>query len=570
MSMVKKILFVSESADVSASPLGGLIASLATIALDINDNSVSEFRNSYRAWSEHGKKFASKYGFGEEFRNVSKRVLRGDDLFGDDDDVIELGKMVARARKSIYEDTNISREMYKLLMALAKCLIKDDERAWQYVEKNISIVRDTRLTSVFLSDEDEPIEIDGLSASSASTQMRTLYKKITGSEPKYGFFINPGEAKAFREKNPEQWSEYARLSKVLTREVKRQVSRYTRNKQKHTVTVDEVSKFLDKQGLLHNMPRGFIGGLVDESMNFYTPAGKKLDKQPMGLVRMNPKYDPKTDDTYVMFSIVYGKNDKGGDAAAGRIRTEAMNTANKVKRHAAANDFMENEEKVRAKWLRDLKRPHTKEQIMAAMVELLYATSARIGGPGNETKGEPTYGLSTLRPSHVKIVGTKLRFEYVGKKLSDQSAIYSLATPAGKLIAPVIKKLLEDADEGEPVFQFRGRPIIRHAISKYLATLGTAIKPHGFRRVTGSRMTQEILAKHPFKAKLAKGKLTETEVNKWFRSEMLKVGAELNHRNGEKLTGMTAVKAYIDPKIIENFYKSLNIRVPAFVPVSKE
>ncbi len=566
---ISKLIMVSQSADISSSPVGAMVACLATVVLDINDNAVAEFRNNYRQWFEHAKPFASKYGFGPEFRSVSKRIIRGDDMFGDDDDVVDLGTTIKRNRKAIYEDTGISREMFKLLIMSARCLAKDDERAWQYLEKNISLIKNTRLTSVFLPDEDEPIEIDGLSASSASTQMRALYKKITGDAPKYGYFINPQDAKAYREKNPTQWEEYAKLSRVLTKEVKRQVFRYVRNKQQERVSVDEVSKYLDKQGLLHNLPRGFVGGMIGDDMSYYTAAGKKLDKAPIGLVRMNPKYDPAQDNTYVMFSVAYGKNEKGGDASAGRIRTESMNAANKIKRHAVAHDFLNNEDKIRAKWLRDLKRKGTKEQIMATMVELLWATSARIGGKGNKTAGETTYGLSTLRADHVKIKGTKLLFDYVGKKMASQAASYNIGTAEGKLVGEVMKKLLDDAAGDEMIFQFRGRPIIRHAISKYLTSLGTNMSAHSFRRVTGSRMALEILNSNPFKAKVQKGAIKETEVNRWFKAEMTKIGEALHHRNGEKVTGITAIKSYIDPSIIENFYASLGLRVPAFVPIAK-
>lgn len=566
---VNKIILVSESADASSSPDGAMAACLATLVLDINSNPVDEFRTSYRQWFDHAKSFANKFGFGPEFKSVSKRIMRGDDMFGDDDDVVELGKLIKRNRAAIYEDTSISREMFKLLICCARVLVKDDPKAWAYIEKNISLLRNTRLTSIFLPDQDEPVQIDGIEPSSASVQMRQVYKKLTGNDPKYGYFIAPQSIPKLREANPTLWEEYAKLSKVLNKETKRLVFRYVRNKQLERASVDEVSKFLDSQGLLHNLPRGFTGGQIDENMKFYTANGLQLDKAPVGLVRMNPKYDPAQDNTYVLYVVGYGKTDKGGDVGAGRIRTVTMNAANKVKRHRVVQDFIENEERIRGKWLRDLKRKGTKEQVMACMVELLWATSARIGGKGNKTDGETTYGLSTLTVGHVKIKGAKLLFDYVGKKKTPQPATYMLNTAEGKLVKDVIEKLLADKDDDELVFEFRGRPIIRHAISKYLKTLGTEMSAHSFRRATGTKMAMQILSKNPFQAKAKKGALKEAEVNKWFKNEMLKIGEALHHRNGEKVTGMTAVRSYIDPTVIENFYASLGMRVPSFVPIAK-
>lgn len=563
-----KIMMVSHSADLSGSPVGAMIACLSTIVLDINSNDISEFRNNYRQWSTTAKPFAKRFGFAREFEAVSKRLIRGDDLFGDDDDVVDLGKLVYKARASIYEDTSISRELYKLMMACARCIVKDNPSAWAYIEKNISLIKNTRMTSIFLSDEDEPVEIDGLQPTSASQQMRQVYQKLTGKQPKYGYFVSPTMIPQYRDKNPKLWEEYAALSKVLNKETKRLVFRYVRNKQKEMVPVDEVSKFLDKQGLLHNMPRGFTGGQIDENMKFYTAEGRRLDKAPQGLVKMNPKYDPAQDNTYVLYVVGYNKED-GSASGPGRVRTETMNASNKVKRHAAAQSFIESEERIRSKWLKDLKRKGTKEQVMAAMLELLHYTSARVGGAGNKTDGETTYGLTTLIVDHVKIKGNKLLFDYVGKKKTPQPAIYPLTGETGKLMGEIMTKLMNDKEGDELLFTFRGKPVIRHALNKYLKSLGTSMSAHGFRRVTGTKMAMEILNKNPFKNKAKKGEIKESDVNRWFKDEMLKVGTQLHHRNGEKVTGMTAVKSYIDPTVIENFYASLGLRVPSFVPLAK-
>jgi DNA topoisomerase IB len=564
--MYNKIMMVSESADLSSSPAGALIACLATITLDINSNSITEFRNSYRTWSDNARSFASRFGFSKELKAVSTRVIKGEDIYGDDEDVIALGKAIRAAKNEIYADTRISREVTKLIQAGARCLVRDDESAWNYLMKNISHIKETRLTSVFLTDDDEPIQIDGLGADTASQEMKRAYQALMGNAPKSGYFVSPIQIPELRQSKPKQFEEYSRLAKVLNRETKRLVYRIVRQSGKAMLPVDEVSKALDKAGIMHNMPRGFIGGQIDENMKFYTAEGRQLDKAPAGAVKMNPNYDPAQDNTYVLYVLGYG--DRVG---AARVRTTTMNTANKAKRHAAVSEFIENEDKVRAKWLKDLKRKGTKEQLMAMMVELLFVTSARIGGPGNKSSGEKTYGLTTLTKEHVGIKGQFLLFNYTGKKLASQAASYPLGSVEGKLIAEIMKKKLADLEPGELVFTFRGKPILRQAVSKYLKSLGTKMQPHSFRRSTGTKMALQILANSPFTNKGKNGEpIKESEVNRWFKKEMEKIGEALHHRNGEKVTGMTAVKSYIDPTVISNFYESLNLRVPNFVPKAKD
>lgn len=563
----------SLSADQSVTPAGAFAASLAVVVLDINDNDVKPFREQFKLWAGYAQPFATKIGVGPEFKALAKRVMKGDDLYGDDDDVVDFGKAVkgGEGRAALNGDTRTSREMVKLIVACARCLAKDDEKAWQYLERNVSILENPRLTSVFLSDDDSAVEIDGVGASEAAKKMRAVVQKLTGNAVKDGYFINPLKARDYAEKNPAAAEEYKKLKKILDAEVKRLVFRYVRNKAAQMVSIDEVSKFLEKQGVMHNLPRGFTGGQIDENGNFYTAEGKPLASKPMGQVRMNPKYDPAQDNTYVLYVMGYGKSEDGKELGPGRVRTTTMLQSNKERRHSQVADFIANEAKIRGKWLKDLDRRGTKEQVMAALVEMMWATSARIGGKGNQSAGEPTYGMTTLQVQHVRIKGQKILFDYTGKKNSPQPATYNLGTTEGRKVKAIVERLIEDAEPTDLLFTFRHREILRHAINKYLKSIGCPMSAHGFRRVKGTQVAMELLRKSPFTAKKAKGeKITEAAVNKWFKEEMKKVGEVLHHRNGENVTGMTAVKSYISPSVVENFYEDLGLRRPSFVPKSKE
>ncbi|WP_455170645.1 DNA topoisomerase IB, partial [Aegicerativicinus sediminis] len=65
---------------------------------------------------------------------------------------------------------------------------------------------------------------------------------------------------------------------------------------------------------------------------------------------------------------------------------------------------------------RDLRQKNWgREKVLALVVKLLEETHIRIGNQ-QYAKRNKTYGLSTLRKKHVNLNGTKIRFEFVGKK----------------------------------------------------------------------------------------------------------------------------------------------------------
>jgi hypothetical protein len=50
---------------------------------------------------------------------------------------------------------------------------------------------------------------------------------------------------------------------------------------------------------------------------------------------------------------------------------------------------------------------------------------------------------------------------------------------------------------------------------------------------------------------------------------MIPIGKALHHRTGEKVTGMTAVGAYIDLTPQRDFFKDLGLREPTFLAKKK-
>ena len=63
--------------------------------------------------------------------------------------------------------------------------------------------------------------------------------------------------------------------------------------------------------------------------------------------------------------------------------------------------------------------------------------------------------------------------------------------------------------------------------------------------------------------------LKQSEVEKWYKKAMEEVGRVLNHKRGigggEKVTGATAIKSYVDIAMQKQFFTKLGLRIPAFL-----
>jgi DNA topoisomerase IB len=248
-----------------------------------------------------------------------------------------------------------------------------------------------------------------------------------------------------------------------------------------------------------------------------------------------------------------------------RYRTLTFLGNNKDQRHAKVSEFFKTESTSRKKWLTDLIKANSKEQVFAAMVELLYSTSCRIGGKGNATKGEPTYGLTTLQVRHLTFTPAAVEFNYSGKKSAEQHHIFKTTTPEGKKIRAILLALVKNKDDTDLVFTFKGKPVLRTTVNSYLRSLGLEITAHKFRQLAGTKVAIGVLRQAPFKKS---DKPKQAAVDKWVKEELKKVGEVLHHRTGTNVTGMTAVKSYIDPGCLVEFYDGLGLRIPSWVPAS--
>lgn len=357
------------------------------------------------------------------------------------------------------------------------------------------------------------------------------------------------------------YTSYFDSRRQLNTIIKNEVQSFVRASGKKLVTIISLLQYLTRNKIPNNLPIGFLGGKIDELGKMYTSDDKLLNGIPYGEVVMNPKHDPDTDTTYIVSTV---------DNGSGLVVN--YSTVDKVKSykdsiHAKVSDFIQDEKAYRAKWIEPLMTNSsvlTRSPIIAAMLEISYQVGCRIGGKDNETDGVPTYGLTTLMVHNVQIDSDTLSIRYLGKKKHEQSHHFKAVGTSGRKVLSIVKQLIRGKKPNDLVFvDERGKPITDNIVRSFMKDIGLSISPHNFRHIAGTKMAIPILKGCPYTAKTA----TQTKVDAWVRDNLKPIGEFLHHASGSGVvTGMTAVRSYIDPQVMIDFYTKLGLHVPSWVP----
>jgi DNA topoisomerase IB len=529
---------------------------MLVMLLDLNGEKTDSFKADVKGWASEASAFAKKFGFGKEFTKAMNSFVVKGDLSEDHAD--ELGYAMKDAMPKINQDNKISFEYYNLIKDIGANLRDAKPTSWKRIHKAVSMLESTKLHAAFTLDEDhaKPVvdkkgkEVTG-DLSKLTTEIRKVMKQLTGRDT--CFYQNNDERAelAADPKKKKLMEQIAPLNKKLKAIRDREITNFVRASGKKMVDLEEVKKHLDKKGIPHNLVKGFPGIQVTAEQTYFTAEGRELEKQPYGTVAMNPKYDPDSDNTYAA---------KGTDHRV-TYRTVEFLKGKKKARFSDVKDFIEKEDTYRAKWVKDLDSKKFRTQALAAMFELLWATSSRIGGKGNSTKGEPTYGMSTIRVSHMAVKSGYIQFDYTGKKLTPQSAQYKINSTVAKKVQKIVQKLIDGKGEDDLVFSIEGKPIGDGAARTYFkSNVGTPMRVHSLRAVEGTKMAQEFIAKSPFKKS---HQPKQTEVEKWFKEQVIDIANRLHHRSGDKPQPSTSIGSYIDPEVINEFFiDKLGLRSP--------
>lgn len=548
MARNKLTIHISQSADQEA--VQALLSAITVLIIKLTGNDTTKLKGDFKTWVTKSSSLLLQMGIKKEFTRMANILQLHGEFY--DEDAIELGKLLNASKVHFEKDATIS---YGELAYFKKCITylrSDSASAWRYIEQNVTILGSAKLNTYFTTHESEVVST--LPSKSAVTKMQRLAMKLTG---KTGLIYPKAMAELRKDpKNIPIIKEYGIYAKEIREAVKIEIRNYVRKTGKPMVTISELKTYLDTKNLPNSLPTGFLGGQIDDLGNMYTREGRQLERNLIGVVHMNPNYDPAKDDSYVLI----------GDETW-RVKTLNMNANNKEARFNKVTTFFNKESAFRKEWLADLSKVGKKEQVYATMIELLYKTSCRIGGKANATAGEPTYGLTTLQVRHLKFLPNQVEFNYSGKKSHDQHHVFKTSTPEGKHVRATLQKLVAGKSPTDIVFTFQNKPITAAQCNSYLRSHGIGITAHYFRRLTGTKMGMDLLKKSPFKK--GSPETTQKAVDNWVLQEFKKVGEVLHHNSGTEITGKTALKSYVSPEIMIGFYTGLELRVPTFIPSNK-
>lgn len=514
----------------------------------------AETRRLLNQWLVDSEPFLKRFKFPRKELNAAVRALVAQaDPNKDqklDDAITEIMYQIADLKKDFHAELDIPKVELDVLDRIRLYSLKGSENALKYIAKNISYFKEPTLNKMFVEEVDDTSDI------------QTKLKKLVGKyADKPGMIMPAEQLSKFVEHNKSKGQrhkdhdDYLKLRRELMATYKKRLAGIVRDSGKHYLPLREVIKTLDSEKVYHELPKEFVGNIDDQGA-FYTTEGKKIAVTISGSVRMNPAYDPKTDNAYVCeYQPAFAQNTT-------RAYTVDFKKERVDKKFDVVKQVAGKLETLTSKWLKDMRKaPKTRESCMAMICELCYETTARIGNVNAKTDGKSTYGVTQWRIRHItKFSPSGMEIKYPGKSGVVQHHKIKFNTPRLRMLGDKLEAFIQDKEKDEYLISFKGQAFTSAMINRYLLYLGfpQGFTIHKLRTSRGTTLAYNILQASPFK----KG-ADPKEVNAWVERELIKVGEELGHISGEKVTVDTAIQNYIDPSILDDFFRNLGIRPSA-------
>lgn len=442
------------------------------------------------------------------------------------------------------KDTSIKSEELKLLRDVVLVNRRGSEPAWARLKKSIGQLRDTTLNTKFAPAEMEDPE-------PYHKNIRRLVKRLTGKEADT---LTKEQSAELKQTKPELLKEFVKARNALGRVSKEAHRAFVRSSGKHLVDADAAIRHMHRHGYVHTIPKGFEGQL-DENAKLYTKYGELIKGAPGESVKMNPDYVKGSTEHVFISKPKFGETKQ----YAFTMNAKAIAARRKAEK---VEDLTNNIDEIRSKWLKDLQSDDPKRQTLAAMLETIYQTSARVGNKGSQKAGvkttESRFGLTTLKGKHIKVEPTKAVFSYLGKSAQRQRHVLPGNTATNKRVLKIMARLKEGKRPAEDFWMVGKKRISSGALNKYFQELGSPTTIHKLRHMKGNQILREEFKSKP-KTK------NEQRINSFLLKSLTKVGKQLGHFNKGKVTPGTALQAYVTPGIVEKYYKDYGVRPPAKV-----
>jgi len=185
----------------------------------------------------------------------------------------------------------------------------------------------------------------------------------------------------------------------------------------------------------------------------------------------------------------------------------------------------------------------TRARVLAAVVRLLDVGMFRVGGAQYADRAQdPSYGLSTLRPEHVRTSGRCVLLEFTGK-----SGVEHTHTVDDGEVCEVLRNLRRRRKGEKRLFAYwdgaarRWRDVHADDVNDYLREIsGEQMSAKDFRTWHGTVKAAEVLA--------AEGPQPTTTARRKVVSHAMKEVADLLGN-----TPTVARNAYVDPRLVEQY-----------------
>lgn len=472
----------------------------------------------------------------------------------------KLGLIIKNLMPGAKQDHDVPQQEIELLSALGAYFRTDSQSMAQKLIKFASLSK-----SAFVTQRLAPTVGD---QHSTKQELAALLMQLVG---RADTALTPDEAKHVKELKPDAYAQYLELRKAFNQSWKDATVAFIRKSGKHLVPFNELNEYLQLNGIDHMMAVGFTG-LVDDLGRWYTSKGQLINGVPNAVsfpaVRMNPAYGTAEGGDWVFMAL------RPDGSAGPYFYTTEFQRKQSAAKFKKVGDLAGKIKSMRNKWMskvRDFKTSDP-QAVAATVLEILYEFAARVGGVGNAAHGSSTYGVSTLLVKHATILPNgNITLRYKGKDGVPTTHKITKTTPAGKFLIENLNELMIDKQPNDRLFTtLRGGkqlPITPQLVNTYFKACGApeGVTVHKLRTLAGTTIFNDEMGKALDGSKPGNEKQAMTLFMKLAEA----VGKKLNHvRNGDtgtKVTGATALQAYIDVAMQLLYWSTVGFRPPKFL-----
>jgi hypothetical protein len=456
-------------------------------------------------------------------------------------------KEAKKNRAALLETFQITGPIKNLINSVFTLINKDSDNAYNNITRNISILKDPELSGFFTAITDE-------TGAKVVKDYLKVIKSLTGTNAEYldrDFTLNR------LPKLPQsKQDEYKKASSLERAAYKKALFNIIRQSGEPLIDADELREKLHDEGMLtFRIPVGFTGK-YDDKANMYLSDGRQLNSnQSGGHMTMLPEKEGVAKVAHGQGILDQGSKD---------YQTTETKQKNANKKFELVNSLIPRIAEIAQNWRTDFVFETNLNKLYGALAETLYITAGRVGDIKREVGG-----IYNLKAKNLTVLSNGIKIAYIGKDSINQSHIIK-ASPeneVGQLLVTFLTTLKATKKPDDFLWSLKGSTVTIDGFRNYLKSIGFNASPHKFRHIKGTTNFIALLNKNPIPKDA-----TATDVANHIKNILTVIGQQLGHITTNKKTGAqdpqwsTAIKNYVDPKVVMDIYKERNMTLPSWVP----